>query len=101
MTAAATRSPFADASPGEIRAALIPEEQPEFDREYRRALQVAAETFSLEELDKTLESWQRIAWMCTDADRYRRMWWRAAELYTREDIADDEALPVTKARLGY
>lgn len=100
MTAAATRPPFADASPAEIRATLIPEEQPEFDREYRRAFQAAAETFSLEELDKTLESWRRIAWMCTDPGRYRRMWRRAAELYTHEDIANDEALPVTKARLG-
>ncbi|MGH3764035.1 MAG: DUF6247 family protein [Pseudonocardiaceae bacterium] len=101
MTAAATRPPFADASPAEIRAALISEEQPRFDREYRQALERAAETFSLDELDKTLESWRRIAWMCTDPDRYRQMWRRAAKLYTRADIPADEALPVTKARLGY
>lgn len=101
VTAAVTRPPLADASPAEIRAALIPEEQPRFDREYRQALAVAAETFSLDELDKTLASWRRIAWMCTDSDRYRRMWRRAAELYTREDVPPEEALPITKARLGY
>ncbi|MGH8967196.1 MAG: DUF6247 family protein, partial [Actinomycetes bacterium] len=85
----------------EIRAALVPEERSRFDRGYRQALEVAAETFSLEELEATLQSWRRIAWMCTDPDRYRQMWRRAATLYTREDISADEALPVTKARLGY
>jgi uncharacterized protein DUF6247 len=83
MTAAATRPLFVDASPAEIRAALIPEEQSKFDREYRRALQVTAETFSLEELDETLESWRRIAWMCTDADCYRRMWRRSRAVHPR------------------
>ncbi|MDQ3150635.1 MAG: DUF6247 family protein [Actinomycetota bacterium] len=101
MTAAATRPPFAAASPAEIRAAVVPEERSRFDREYRQALEVAAETFSLEELEATLESWRRIAWMCTDPDRYRQMWRRAATLYTRGDIPAEEALPVTKARLGY
>ncbi|MBV9141219.1 MAG: hypothetical protein JO115_09920 [Pseudonocardiales bacterium] len=101
MTAPAIRPPFTDASPAEIRAALVPEEAPRFDREYRQALQVAAETFSLEGLDTTLESWRRIAWMCIDPDRYRRMWRRAAQLSTREDIPVDETLPTTKARLGY
>ena len=75
MTAAATRPPFAAASPAEIRAALVSEERSRFDREYRQALEVAAETFSLEGLEATL--------------------------YTREDIPAEEALPVTKARLGY
>jgi hypothetical protein len=101
VTAAATRPPFADASPAEIRAALIPEERTRFDREYRQALRVAAETFSLDELDKTLQFWRRIAWMCIDPDRYRRMWRHAAELYARENIPAEEALLVTKARLGY
>ena len=101
MTASATRPPFADASPATIRTALIPEEQPRFDREYRQALRVAAETFSLDELNKTLESWRRIAWLCADPERYRRMWRHAAKLYTRQDIPAEEALPATKARLGY
>jgi Family of unknown function (DUF6247) len=42
MTAAAVKPAFANASPAEIRAALLPEEQPNFDREYQRALEVAA-----------------------------------------------------------
>lgn len=52
MTAAAVKPPFANASPAEIRAALLPEEQPNFDREYRRALEVAGETLTLDELHK-------------------------------------------------
>lgn len=101
MTTAATRPPFATAAPAEIRAALIPEERPRFDDEYRRALEVAAETFSLEELEATLTSWRRIAWMCTDPDRYRQMWRRAAMSYTGEDLPVEEPLLVTKSRLGY
>lgn len=84
MDAAATRPPFAAATPAEIRAALVHEEQPKFDDEYRRALNVAAESFSLVHLDRVLESWRRIAWLCTDPDRYRRMWRRAALSYTGE-----------------
>jgi hypothetical protein len=60
MTAAATRRrPFAAASPAEIRAALVPEERPRFDRDYRRALKVAADTFSLDQLDETLRRGSR------------------------------------------
>lgn len=52
MTAAAVKPPFANASPAEIRAALLPEGQPNFDREYRRALEVAGETLTLDELHR-------------------------------------------------
>lgn len=101
MTAAATRPPFATATPAEIRAALVPEERPRFDDEYRRALNVAAETFSLEDLDAAMESWRRIAWLCTDPDRYRQMWRRAATSYTGEAPPAEEPLSATQARLGY
>lgn len=74
MTAAAVKPPFADASPAEIRASLLDEERPEFDRQYRNALQAAAESFSLDELQTTLHSWRRIAWMtCADPEAHRRM----------------------------
>lgn len=101
VTVATTRPPFTDASPAEIRAALIPEEQPRFDRDYHHALDVAARTFSLDELAAPLESWRHIAWLCNNPDRYRKMWRRAATLYTQERIPEEETLPVTKARLGY
>lgn len=101
MTAAATRPPFAGASPAQIRAGLVPEERPRFDHEYRRALESAAETFSLDELDATLKAWRRIAWLCTDPDRYRQMWRRAASTATEQAVPDDEELSATQARLGY
>lgn len=74
MAATAVRVPFSDATPAEIREVLLPEELPEFERQYRRALEVAAETFSLDELGKTLRSWRRIAWMTdSDPEAHRRM----------------------------
>ncbi|MET8995129.1 DUF6247 family protein [Amycolatopsis sp. Hca4] len=61
-------------SPAAIRAALLPEDVPRFDRDYRHALDVAREALSLTDLVETLESWRRIAWS-TQADpaAHRRM----------------------------
>lgn len=65
MAAVAVKPPYADASPAEIRQALIPEELPQFEREYTEALRVAAEQYRLDALTQCLESWRRIAWMIT------------------------------------
>ncbi|WP_410613702.1 DUF6247 family protein [Amycolatopsis sp. lyj-109] len=64
----------AGTSPAAIRAALLPEDVPRFDQDYRRALDVAREALSLTDLVETLESWRRIAWS-TEADpaAHRRM----------------------------
>jgi hypothetical protein len=80
--AATTRPPFAEASPAEIRAALVPEEQDEFDRQYQRALQAAGESYSLDQLDKTLTAWRRTAWMTTahGHEAYRRMLAKAEQI---------------------
>lgn len=94
-------APFADASPAEIRAALLDEEKPDFDQQYRHALDTAAESLSLDELHETLESWRRIAWMThTDPEAHRRMLRTAAERYTGQPTPADEPLQRTKARLG-
>ncbi len=75
-TPASTTEPTypAGASPAAIRAALLPEDVPRFDQDYRRALDVAREALSLTDLVETLESWRRIAWS-TQADpaAHRRM----------------------------
>jgi hypothetical protein len=65
MAATAAKVPFADASPAEIRDAILPEDVPSFDEQYRRALQLAAETYRLDELEKTLRSWRLNAWQVT------------------------------------
>ena len=59
----AGRPPFADASPAELRAALIPEDAAEFDRQWREVMTRATENLDLAEVLATLESWRRIAWL--------------------------------------
>jgi hypothetical protein len=110
VTAAATPQPrhgrsepsFADASPAEVRAALIPEEAAEFEREWRRVLARAAETLELSEVLETLESWRRVARLtaAAGAHGHRAMYRRAAARLTGEDIPADEPVARTKARLG-
>lgn len=91
MVATATKVPFADASPAEIREVLLPEELPEFERQYREALLVAAETYRLDKLQACLRSWRRIAWM-TDSDPAAHRLMLARAEYT---LAIRERAPVT------
>ena len=61
MTAAASPEPrhghpgrlFVDASPAEVRAALIPEEAAEFDQQWREVMARATETLDLSEVLET------------------------------------------------
>jgi len=110
VTAAATpeprhgrgRPPFADASPAEVRAALIPEEAAEFERDWREVMARAAETLELYEVLETLESWRLVAQLTAAAgpEEHRGMYRRAAGRLTGKDIPADEPLSRTKARLG-
>jgi hypothetical protein len=101
MTAVAVTPPFTDASPAEVRAALLAEERPAFDVEYRRALGVAAESLTLDELYATLVCWRRVAWMThRDPAGHRRMLRTAAERFSGERIPVEEPVERTKARLG-
>lgn len=78
VTHTAVRPPYADASPAEIRAALLEDERPRFDRDYRRALDAAQDSYSLEELEQTLQWWRRTAALThADPAAYRRMRERA------------------------
>jgi antitoxin (DNA-binding transcriptional repressor) of toxin-antitoxin stability system len=112
VTAAAAGPPpkprrplFADASPAQVRSALIPEEAAEFDHQWCEVMTRATETLDLTEVLAVLavlESWRRVAWlaMVNGPDAHRRMYRRAAAHRADEDIPDDEPLPRTKARLG-
>ena len=93
---------FADASPAEVRAALIPEEAAEFERDWRAVLARAAETLELSEVLETLKSWRLVAQLTAAAGpkEHRAMYRRAASRLTGEDVPADEPLPRTKARLG-
>lgn len=74
-TAASTRPPYADASPAQIRAALVPQEATQFDEQYAAALDDARRSYSLGELEDVLASWRRVAAMTTahGSEAHRRM----------------------------
>jgi Family of unknown function (DUF6247) len=113
MTAEPTPSPtpeprhgrgrtFADASPAEVRGALIPEEAAEFDQQWRAVMSRAIETLDLSEVLATLESWRRVARLtvASGVEAHRAMYRRAAAKLTGDHIGADEPLSRTKARLG-
>ena len=92
----------AGTSPAAIRAALLPEDVPRFDQDYRRALDVAREALSLTDLVETLESWRRIAWS-TQADpaAHRRMTQSAEHArHTGEPPAGSRSWNSLKTELG-
>ena len=69
------RQPFADASPARVRAALIPEEAAEFDRQWADVMARATRDLDLTEVHRTLESWRLIAWITATngPEQHRRM----------------------------
>lgn len=96
-----SRHPLAPgASPHDIRAALLPEDQAEFDAAYARSLTEARTSLDLTQLFRTLEQWRRLAVMQEDPQDFRRMVRRTAELLTGEAIPADEPLSVTRAKAG-
>jgi len=87
------------ASPKAIRAALLPEEAGDFDREYRQAMNEAVETLELAGVLALLRRWQRVAWSSRDERAHRRMLEHADRLSAGETVAT-EPWSVTRARLG-
>lgn len=85
VTAAASSAPvprgpsLADAPPAVVRAALIPEDVPRFDQQWREAMAAATRSLDLTEVHRLLESWRRVAQITAALghDRYRRMLARA------------------------
>jgi hypothetical protein len=109
MTAAAehgssnARPPFADASPARVRAALIPEEAAEFDRQWAEVMARATRELDLTEVLETLEAWRRVAWITTanGPERHRRMLASAEErMRTGERHAGAVPWEQLKAELG-
>jgi hypothetical protein len=85
-----------------VRAALIPEEAAQFQREWRAVMARATETLDLTEVLATLDSWRRIARLtaAAGADAHRAMYRRAAARLTGENVPAAEPLAQTKTRLG-
>jgi hypothetical protein len=90
---------FRDASPREVRAALIPEEQADFDRQWRRTLSEATDPLDQAEALRVLDSWRRRAMITTHLGPrgYRNMLARAEEtLRAGEPPADSVPLDEIK-----
>src|SRR5689334_5403020 len=70
---------FRDASPREVRAALVPEEQADFDQQWRTAMIEATESLDLADVSRILDSWRRRAAITTHLGHhsYRQMLARA------------------------
>jgi len=68
-------------SPEAIRAALLPEQQAEFDSAFDAALTAARQTLRLDQLQHVLQVWRRVAWLTRqDPDAQRRTFAAAAEI---------------------
>ena len=101
MTAAAdsagptpARRPFAGASPAEVRAALLPEDAAEFDRQWQDVMDRATRELDLTEVHRTLDSWRRVAWVtaATGPERYRAVL-ADAEQRSRTGERHPQAMP--------
>lgn len=86
-------------SPQAIRAALLPEEVGNFDREYRREMAAAIETLDLTPVIEMLARWQLVVRSSQDPQAHRRMLAHAAILNAGGDIPRT-SWEETKARLG-
>lgn len=57
-----TRVPYGDATPAQLREAIAPERQADFDTSFQRALTATARTLSPRPLEEFLAHWRRLAW---------------------------------------
>ncbi|WP_239114809.1 DUF6247 family protein [Planotetraspora kaengkrachanensis] len=88
-----------DKTPRAIRAALLPEEVGDFDREFRAVMAEATETLDLTVVTSFIERWWRVAWSSADAAVHRAMLDQADRL-TRGEEVPTRSWAETKARLG-
>jgi hypothetical protein len=99
----AGRSTFADATPAQVRAALVEQDAAEFDRQWREAMTRAMDSLDLAEVTEVLASWRRVARVTASlgADGYRDMLARTEwTLRTGERAPGAVPLDAIKARLG-
>jgi hypothetical protein len=95
--------PFADASPAQVRAALVPEDVVRFDRQWRAAMATATEALDLTAVHELLDSWRRVAWLTTASgpEGYRRILARAEEtLRTGEEPPGTVSLEEIRLRIA-
>jgi SOS-response transcriptional repressor LexA len=83
---------FGVASPRAIRDALLEEERAAFDRQFREAMAVAAESLDLSGVLDMLRGWRRIVELTErdGAEQRRRILRRAVRIWRNRDSADSE-----------
>ncbi|MDF5756380.1 DUF6247 family protein [Spongiactinospora sp. TRM90649] len=84
------RAPFLatpEKNPRAIRAALLPEDAGNFDREYRAVMTEAMETLDLTPLVAFIERWWRVAWSSADPEGHRDMLDTAERLLRGEAVS--------------
>ncbi|WP_326825268.1 DUF6247 family protein [Streptosporangium sp. NBC_01756] len=91
--------PAPDKTPRAIRAALLPEEVGDFDREFRAVMAEATETLDLTVVTSFVERWWRVAWSSADVAGHRALLDHADRLVRGENVAA-RSWAETKARLG-
>lgn len=97
----AGRHPLAQgARPEDIRAALLPEDQLDFDQALEAATDELKSTLDLVPLFRMLDQWRRIAALQSDPGRFARVARRAAEINTGRTPPADEPLATTRDEAG-
>jgi Family of unknown function (DUF6247) len=97
------RTPFADASPARVRAALTAEDAAAFDRQWRALMARATERLDLTEVHEALDGWRQVAWVTAahGPEVYRRALASAQErLQTGERAPGAMPWAQLKAELG-
>jgi Family of unknown function (DUF6247)/HicA toxin of bacterial toxin-antitoxin, len=83
-----------------IRAAILPEEQGDFDREYRKVMATATEDLDLAPVLEFVERWWRVAVLSSDADRHRAARDVVTRLNRGESVVTVSAMEMIEARLA-
>ncbi|MFI0422542.1 DUF6247 family protein [Spongiactinospora sp. 9N601] len=78
--------PAPEKSPRAIRAALLPEDVGDFDREYRGVMTEAMEPLDLAPVRAFIERWWRVAWSSADPEGHRAMLETAGRLARGEEV---------------
>ncbi|MDQ3887111.1 MAG: DUF6247 family protein [Actinomycetota bacterium] len=107
MAATAVQLPYANASPAELREAILPEDVDSFDEQFQAALDAAAQTRRLDKLEAFLEQWRRIARSANHRghDHWREVLARADYTLRTGEVppgaaSEEEMAALIAARLG-
>ncbi|MEJ2862851.1 DUF6247 family protein [Actinomycetospora flava] len=100
VSAPALRELGPGATPLAIRAALLPEDRPDFDRAYQEALAEASSSYDLTVVHRVVNQWRGIAALQLDRVQFEKTARRVAELRTGTALPADASLAAVRAAAG-